>query len=341
MGTRKKKQRTHVVFILDDSGSMASVEHVAQKVFNKMITDTQQQAAEKNQKTLASVITFGHRVDVVKSHQPIEKLAPLSYYHPVQGSTALFNGLMKGVELLDEVVELKTYEDSFLVILVTDGGENSSSSFNINRAANVIKEKQAAGNWTFVFMLPPGGKWDFCNRYGVPLNNVMEWERTQAGVENMSNVTTSALSEYYNQRSMGARSTCNFFVQPDLSKVSSAKIKRELRDISQKCKVYTLTKEEVIKDFVEKKTKKSYMPGMAYYQLMKKEKVQADKNVVLVEKNKPEIWAGPGARDMIGLPIGADAKVEPGNHANYDIFIESNSINRILPRGTKLIIIDI
>jgi hypothetical protein len=43
---------------------------------------------------------------------------------------------------------------------------------------------------------------------------------------------------------------------------------------------------------------------------------------------------------MIGLPANADAKVEPGNHANYDIFVQSTSVNRKLPRGTKLIVVD-
>lgn len=73
---------------------------------------------------------------------------------------------------------------------------------------------------------------------------------------------------------------------------------------------------------------------------MKPEKVQGSKKVLLVEKGKPEVWAGSQARQMIGLPIAADAKVEPGNHANYDIFVQSTSVNRKLPRGTKIIVLD-
>jgi len=101
-----------------------------------------------------------------------------------------------------------------------------------------------------------------------------------------------------------------------------------------------LPKEEVIKDFVEKKTRRPYVIGTAYYQLMKTEKVQAGKGVILVEKGKPQVWAGQAARAMIGLPAGSDAKVEPGNHANYDIYVQSTSVNRKLPRGTKLIVVD-
>lgn len=32
-----------------------------------------------------------------------------------------------------------------------------------------------------------------------------------------------------------------------------------------------------------------------------------------------------------------DAQVKPGNHANFDIFVQSTSFNRKLVRGTKLL----
>jgi len=55
-----------------------------------------------------------------------------------------------------------------------------------------------------------------------------------------------------------------------------------------------------------------------------------------MEKGKSEVY-GPDARDLIGLPAGGTEKVIPGNHANYDIYIQSTSNNRRLVRGTKLI----
>ncbi len=56
-----------------------------------------------------------------------------------------------------------------------------------------------------------------------------------------------------------------------------------------------------------------------------------------MEKGKKAIWGGKEARHLIGLPDDKDAKVTAGNMSNYDIFIQSTSVNRILVRGTKLI----
>jgi hypothetical protein len=120
--------------------------------------------------------------------------------------------------------------------------------------------------------------------------------------------------------------------------VTPTKLKRELEDVASECSVYTVTAEEEISDFVERKTRKLYVRGSAYYQLTKNEIVQPNKKVLIMEKGKRAIYGGVEAREMIGLPDGAKAKVTPGNHANYDIFVQSTSSNRKLVRGTKLIV---
>jgi len=96
-------------------------------------------------------------------------------------------------------------------------------------------------------------------------------------------------------------------------------------------------RETEIREFVVEKLGQ-YRVGDAFYQLTKKEMVQTQKALLLMEKGKGAIYGGPEARDLIGLPTGVNAKVEPGNHANYDIFVQSTSTNRKLVRGTKLLV---
>ena len=332
--------RNNVALVLDDSGSMANVHQKAQQIFNKWIADIKSEAALKAQETNVTLVYFGRDVKVKYAHSPVKHLQPIDNYSPRQSSTALFDGVTRAIEELGGVAPLKKYDDSFLVIVVTDGEENSSHSHNIISIAQKIKDKQGEGNWTFVFVLPPQARNDFCQRYDIPTDNVIEWEQTEASMHNVEVMTTSGIASYYNSRASGARSVCKFFVQPNLSQVKPTEIERKLDDVSSFCHQFTLAKEEVIKDFVEKKTKRPYVIGTAYYQLMKNEKVQSGKSVLLVEKGKSQVWSGPQARSLIGLPANAEARVEPGNHANYDIYIQSNSVNRKLPRGTKLIVVD-
>jgi hypothetical protein len=49
------------------------------------------------------------------------------------------------------------------------------------------------------------------------------------------------------------------------------------------------------------------------------------------------MYSGSDARTLIGLPTSGNARLHPGNHGNYDIFIQSTSINRKLVGGTGVL----
>lgn len=71
---------------------------------------------------------------------------------------------------------------------------------------------------------------------------------------------------------------------------------------------------------------------------MKSEKIQAAKQVIVVEKASGKAYSGHGARSLIGLP-NVEARARPESNPMYDIFIESNSINRKLVPGTRLLVL--
>jgi hypothetical protein len=124
-----------------------------------------------------------------------------------------------------------------------------------------------------------------------------------------------------------------------LSGVKVKDLKAALTDIQKECAVYDVLSECELGEFVARKTKVPYHPrdGKAFYQLTKKEKIQPTKEVLVMEKGKKAIYSGNEARTMVGLHHNALDHCTPGNHANYDIFIQSTSSNRLLVRGSKLI----
>jgi hypothetical protein len=144
------------------------------------------------------------------------------------------------------------------------------------------------------------------------------------------------MGTYFTGRSMGVTSTQTFYT--DLSKVSKADLK-ELDDITSNVKLWEVKDEAVIREFVESKLKGSPMlKGSAFYQLMKAEKnVQDYKKIALVEKKTKKVLFGDKVRSFLGLPQYGDVKVEPGNHGDFDVFVQSTSTNRKLPRGTKVL----
>lgn len=233
-------------------------------------------------------------------------------------------------------VSAKADDVSFLVMAVTDGGENSSRKWDARSLAAKIANLQATDRWTFVFRVPRGGSRSLIN-LGIPAGNILEWDQTQKGVEVATRATEEAFTTYYSERSRGATMTKSFY-QTDLSNVSKATVKAKLVDISSEVKFFDVTQTDAIKPFIERQTGKSYVAGTAFYQLTKKEdEVQDYKQIALRDKKAGKVYSGVEARNILGLPHNGTVKVAPGNHAGYDIFITSTSVNRKLMPGTQVL----
>jgi hypothetical protein len=102
--------------------------------------------------------------------------------------------------------------------------------------------------------------------------------------------------------------------------------------------VLDVEKDVTIRDFVESNGA-VFRKGRGFYQFTKSEKVQAEKEVVLVDKKTGDMFSGAKARDMIGAPRGMAVMIRPGEVAlrEYDVFIQSTSVNRRLQGGTKFL----
>ena len=96
----------------------------------------------------------------------------------------------------------------------------------------------------------------------------------------------------------------------------------------------------VIKDFVEGNGIK-FKKGRGFYQFTKSETVQADKEVILVNKRTGEIiYDITTCRNMIKVPYGVKGNISPRNLSivnEWDIYIQSNSFNRKLMPNTKFL----
>jgi len=226
-------------------------------------------------------------------------------------------------------------DTSYLVITITDGAENCSRTHNAATLKAMMNRVQATDRWTLSFLLPPGHKSSFVNRFGLPEGNVSEWEASTRGVQEYAQVTSQGVGNYFAGRSAGQTSTKTFFT--DLSGLTTRQVKNNLDDISAAVRVLLVEKEQDIRTFVEQKLGQ-YKLGAAFYQLTKGEKkVQDYKQLLVMEKGKKAVFGGPDARAVLGIPDGT-LKIEPGNHGNFDIFIQSTSVNRKLVRGTKLLV---
>lgn len=340
----RAKKRTIIGFVRDHSGSMSGLRAAAAKDYNAQLDSHQVLSAKANIDTYASVIKCGAHgtsgVEVVSQHVPIAQLQKLgAHQYDTPGGTPLWDSVGRAIEVLETSPFAKKPNVGFLVIVVTDGEEMHSQIWNAQRLAARIRELQATDKWTFTFRVPYGYKARLVNLLGIPEGNVCEWEQSFAGMEKSSVQTQAANSNYYQTRSLGLNSTKTFYA--DLN-VSAKTVEAKCVDITPEVSLWTVASSEdgaEIRPFIEGRLKGGVMKkGAAFYQLTKTERnVQNYKKIVIRDKKSKALFGGDAARNLLKLPTNQNVRLNPGTHTNYDIFIQSTSVNRKLPKGTEVV----
>jgi hypothetical protein len=91
-----------------------------------------------------------------------------------------------------------------------------------------------------------------------------------------------------------------------------------------------------IKEFVVENGLR-FKVGRGFYEFTKTETIQARKEVVLVHKKTGDKFSGRKARELLGLPEGAPARLRPAALEEYAVFVQSTSANRKLVGGTRFL----
>lgn len=337
----------HIAILVDESGSMEHLRTKVPGVVQEQINAIRQSSYDAGQETLVSIYSFntangGSRArrsfgvpdsaTNPKAHcvNAFPEAATFGSYHP-GGGTPLNDSIRFVLDRL-EAAKRGRADESFLVIVVTDGDENDSHG--ATPGARIL-QLLGTDRWSFAFLVPPGATRMTQSRTNVPVGCIQEWEGTEEGLRQASVSTQAGIGAYYVARAAGETKTAAFFT--DLSKLKKADLKK-LEDVSGDLKRWTVDKESPISEFVQRKFG-SYSIGHAYYELTKPEKIQSHKDLLIAERASKKVFGGSQAKALIGLTSGpgVTVAVKPGNHANFRIFVKSTSMNRKLVRGTDLL----
>lgn len=327
----------HIVFVVDNSGSMSHLSDTTVEVFDKQIKFLAHRSKELNQETRASVYLFGESVKCLIYDMDVMRVPSLrGYYKADEPYTALLDATLKSVEDLKKTPEL--YGDhSFLIYVLTDGQNNVNNYL----ATRVAKELNSLpNNWTAAVLVPDQSGVYEAKKFGFPAQNIQVWSTTKDGIKEVGDVMTKATENFMQARSTGQRSTKSLF-NLDISNLSSKVVKQALQELGSKdyelFPVAFRKPKMPIKDYVESWTKEDYRKGSAYYQITKPETIQGYKQICIQDKLNGKVYTGLNARSLLGLP-NHEIKVTPADYGKYDIFVQSTSTNRLLVNGTKLIV---
>lgn len=327
----------HIVFVLDASGSMLRVADDVIKVFDAQVAHLAQRSRELDQETRVTVYDFSYRsrIRCLFYDKDVLRLPSLNGLYSVDGQTALVDATIKALEDLAKTPEL--YGDhAFLVYVLTDGEENDSLHRPSELKTHIAGLKD---NWTVACFVPNVLGRHEAMMFGFPSANIAVWDATSAkGVEEAGRVVREATESFMNARSVGVRSMKSIF-DMNLDKLSSSKMSGALDKLHPgRYRMFDVKRESVIAPFIERMTGCQYVSGTAYYQLMKKESIQPQKQIAILDKRDHAVYTGANARKMLGLPD-LEVRVNPQGNPNFDVFVQSTSVNRKLLAGTKVLLL--
>lgn len=173
---------TDITIILDRSISMAPVTKETLAGFNKFL-DEQKKAQGTATLTLHQ---FDHEHETPIKAQDVRHIAPItSETYVPRGNTALLDAMGRAItetgRRLDAMPE-RDRPSKVVVVVITDGEENSSREFTRPRVMALIKHQQDKYSWEFVFM---GANQDAIQagvNYGFMAAKSMSYAANTAGV---------------------------------------------------------------------------------------------------------------------------------------------------------------
>jgi uncharacterized protein YegL len=153
-----KKNFTHINIILDRSGSMMSVIPGTISGFNEFIQKQKEDHLD-DESCLVSLYQFA---EAASFHATFENTDIVDVpdlnndnYFPTGNSTALFDAIGSTIQNVgNNLSEMPEEErpDSVVVLVLTDGAENSSCEYSQAKIAEMIQHQSNVYSWEFIFM---------------------------------------------------------------------------------------------------------------------------------------------------------------------------------------------
>jgi uncharacterized protein YegL len=206
----------YVAFVLDRSGSMLDIKEKAISAFNEQL-QTLRKESGADIKTLVTTTMFNDFVepgDVV----PLASVDELNEntYRPA-GLTALFDAIGETTLKVAKRYRDDDSDAAVLFVIITDGLENASMTFNQDKIKSMVKELEATDRWSFTFLAANQNPLETAvGELGLQMGNVMSFVPDNAGVDVASVNMAKGLSGTYDARRAGHTQTSTFYSQTDV-----------------------------------------------------------------------------------------------------------------------------
>ena len=198
-----RREYTHITVILDRTGSMECIRDDTIGGFNTFL---KQQKQEPGRATM-TLVQFDTQdpYEVIHKFKPLKDIPDLTRETFVpRAATPLLDAMGQGVNDLEDTLAYLPRDrrpTGIVMVIVTDGEENSSREFSKDQIAKMVKEKQDKAGWQFVFLSADLAAINDAIAIGVRQGSAMAFDRTAQGASSAFAASSRWVSEYRSGRS--------------------------------------------------------------------------------------------------------------------------------------------
>lgn len=357
----------HIALVLDASSSMDHLADTLVQVADGEIRHLARRSQELDQETRVTIYSFADEFECLVFDKDVLRLPSIRELYRPYGNTALIATTEQAIEDLERTATL--YGDhAFLIYVLTDGQENASryarryggepmqhtgrnrtgytSPRQGTHTLRYLVEQLSTritnlpDNWTLATLVPDAQGVMEAKRFGFAPDNIAVWSTTRDGVLEVGETIRTATDTFMTNRALGVRGSKTIFAG-GAAQVNTANVRASqgFRPLDKAAyTLLTVANDGVeIRQFVEWHIGE-YRKGSAYYELTKPEKIQPQKVIMVRNRRSGRVYSGPDARALLSLPD-HEVRVKPEGNPEFQIFVQSTSVNRKLVPNTKLLVL--
>ena len=176
-----KKGLTEMVFILDCSGSMASLTEDTIGGFNSMIEEQK----EKDGVCYVTTVLFNDRSLTIHDRIPLTEVPKMTRDdYRVCGCTALIDAIGAAIEHTEMIHKYVRKEDvpaHTLFMITTDGLENASTKYSSKEVKRMIEQRKEKEGWEFIFIGANIDAVETAKHFGIQEDRVANYHADKVG----------------------------------------------------------------------------------------------------------------------------------------------------------------
>lgn len=150
-----QKHHLHYVLVADSSSSMdCQIDEVRDEI-NIQIAKLRDESDPELRPCTFTFRTFNSKMKNVHVNLPIHKVPKIKKKHyEAEGLTALYDAIGSSIVTMDKMVghRLDGINESLVIIIFSDGGENASKEFDAKKISALLKEHQEKPGFNIAFV---------------------------------------------------------------------------------------------------------------------------------------------------------------------------------------------